>query len=228
MNLPKSWTIVPIGRIVELNPARPAKGAYQGNMHVAFVPMAAVDAIAGEIAFQEKREFSSCLKGYTSFANGDVIFAKITPCMENGKSAIARDLSNGIGFGSTEFHVLRPTPVVNNKYLHHFIRQVRFRKPAEREMRGAVGQKRVPPEFIDHHPFPLPPLAEQHRIVAKIEELFSDLDAGTASLKKAKEQLKTYRQAVLKWAFEGKLTKEWRRQNKPEPASELLKRIKTE
>jgi type I restriction enzyme S subunit len=74
----------------------------------------------------------------------------------------------------------------------------------------------------------LPSLAEQHRIVAKIEELFSDLDDGIASLKKVKEQLKTYRQSVLKWAFEGKLTEEWRKKNKPEPASELLKRIREE
>ena len=81
---------------------------------------------------------------------------------------------------------------------------------------------------IKNQPFPLPPLPEQHRIVAKIEELFSDLDAGIASLRKAKEQLKTYRQSVLKWAFEGKLTEEWRKKNKPEPACELLKRIKAE
>lgn len=93
---------------------------------------------------------------------------------------------------------------------------------------SAVTVKHLSSVTISEIPLPLPPLPEQHRIVAKIEELFSDLDEGIASLKKAKVQLKTYRQSVLKWAFEGKLTGEWRKKNKPEPASELLKRIKEE
>jgi type I restriction enzyme S subunit len=225
---PTSWAKYKIGELSEVNPPKPPKGILHNETLVTFLPMVSIDANLGQITKSERKEFSACLKGFTSFSNGDVIMAKITPCMENGKAAPITDLPYGLGFGSTEFHVLRPSRAIQQNYLFYFIRQVHFRKEAEHQMRGAVGQKRVPPEFIKEYEIPLPPLPEQHRIVAKIEELFSDLDAGIESLRKAKEQLKIYRQSVLKWAFEGKLTEEWRKKNKPEPASELLKRIKTE
>ena len=210
-NRPNSWTEIQLGEVVEINPSKPKKETLHSGAMVAFLPMASVDAIAGQITKVEQKEFGACLKGFTSFSNGDVIMAKITPCMENGKAARVVSLPNGFGFGSTEFHVLRPFGSIDQSYLFYFIRQSHFRKEAERQMRGVVGQKRVPPEYLRESNLPLPPLPEQHRIVAKIEELFSDLDAGIESLRKAKEQLKTYRQSVLKWAFEGKLTEEWRK-----------------
>lgn len=228
MKYPFNWKECTFSDVCEINPGKPNKSLYHPDTPVTFLPMSSVSAENGKVVGGELKKFEDCFKGYTAFSNGDLIFAKITPCMENGKSAVVNDLKNGIGFGSTEFHVIRVTKAINVFYLHYFVRQLSFRKKAEHQMRGAVGQKRVPPEFIANYTIPLPPLPEQHRIVAKIEELFSDLDEGIASLKKAKEQLKTYRQSVLKWAFEGKLTEEWRKKNKPEPASELLKRIKEE
>jgi type I restriction enzyme, S subunit len=111
--------------------------------------MPAVDAEKGAITKPEARPFGKVRKGYTSFREDDVIMAKITPCMENGKAAIARALHNGLGFGSTEFHVFRSNGAILPDFLYHFIRQESFRKAAEHEMTGSVGQKRVPASFLD-------------------------------------------------------------------------------
>ena len=146
-------------------------------MVVSFVPMAAVDERTGAIAVWEERPLAEVSKGFTSFEDGDVLFAKITPCMENGKAALARGLTNGIGRGSTEFHVLRPGARVLGEYIYHFVRQSRFRDEAKRNFTGTAGQQRVPKPFMENALVPLPPLDEQRRIVgilnraAKIERL---------------------------------------------------------
>lgn len=127
--------------------------------------MAAVDEVQGAIVAAELRPYRAVAKGYTSFNEGDVLFAKITPCMENGKAAVARDLSGGLGFGSTEFHVLRPGPKLVRDFLFHWIRQPEFRRQAKAHFTGTAGQQRVPTSFLQDFPFPLPPLAEQRRIV---------------------------------------------------------------
>ena len=151
------------------------------------------------------KDIGKVKKGYTYFGEGDVIFAKITPCMENGKVAITTRLKNGIGFGSTEFHVLRPKEKLLNKFLFNYLIQSSYRNLAQRNMTGTAGQLRVPKRFIEESEIPLPPLPEQKKIVEKIEELFSGLDSGVASLKIAKEQIRLYRQSVLASAFSGKL-----------------------
>ncbi|MFU1476997.1 hypothetical protein ACM25N_04550 [Roseovarius sp. C7] len=126
------------------------------EQQVSFVPMPAVSDKRGAIETPQDQLLSEIWKGYTHFQNGDVIFAKITPCMENGKSAIASDLTNGLACGSTEFHVLRPEGGVLPDYIWRFVRQVNFRKDAEAQMTGAVGQRRVPKTYLEQHPIPLP------------------------------------------------------------------------
>ncbi len=191
--------------------------------------MAAVEAGSGRIDPSEQRSLAAVRKGYTSFLEGDVIFAKITPCMENGKTAVAKGLVGGIGFGSTEFHVLRPNEGVNAEFLYYYIAQEQFRQDARARMTGTAGQLRVPTSFMAEAAFPLPPLAEQRRIVAATEEQFTRLDAGVAALKSARARLKQYRAAVLKAAVEGELTQAWREAHPDtEPASELLARILAE
>ena len=146
--------------------------------------------------------------------------------MENGKAAIACDLINGRGFGSTEFHVISPKAGILSEWLFYFIRQEKFRRNAKANFAGTAGQLRVPADFIKNYPVPLAPNREQHRIVDRIEELFSRLDAGVAALQRAKAQLRRYRQAVLKAAVEGRLTEDWRRAHpEVELAKVLLKRI---
>ena len=119
--------------------------------------------------------------------------------------AVARGLKNGVGFGSSEFHVLRPTERVDAKYLYHFVSSESFRKEAARHMTGAVGLRRVPTAFLSEAELPLVDLDEQRRIVAEIDKQFSRLDEAVANLQRVKANLKRYKAAVLKAAVEGRL-----------------------
>lgn len=192
--------------------------------------MPAVEALTNKVDVAATRPFGEVKKGYTPFSAGDVIFAKITPCMENGKVAVVPDLEHGIALGSTEFHVIRPFGDLLPLWFFYYLSSRAYRSEAEHNMTGAVGQRRVPIDFIAQTKIPLPPLAEQKRIVSKIEELFSELDAGEESLRRARRQLGVYRQSLLKQAFEGKLTAPWRKQNPHllESPEQLLNRIQEE
>ena len=228
-DLPIGWRLANLRGIAEVNP-RLDKSAPADNPTVSFVPMPAVEVSTGVIDVSQTRRLEEVKKGYTPFREGDVLFAKITPCMENGKMAIVPPLKNGLGFGSTEFHVLRPYREISASYIYYLVSSEQFRRDAQHNMTGAVGQRRVPTSYLADQSIPVPPAREQRRIVAKIEELFSELDKGVESLKTAREQLKVYRQAVLKHAFEGKLTAQWREENKDklEKPEQLLARIKQE
>ena len=168
---------VPLGEICAINPRPERASLPAGDAIVSFVPMAAIDERSGAIAVREERPLSEVSKGYTAFEDGDVLFAKITPCMENGKAALARNLANGTGRGSTEFYVLRPGGEVCGEYVYHFVRQPSFREAARRSFTGTAGQQRVPRSFMESVSVPLPPLGEQRRIAgilnraARIERL---------------------------------------------------------
>ena len=159
--------LVPLGEVCTVNPGRRGTRS-SGDLPVSFVPMAAVDEGLGEIADREDRPIAEVDRGYSAFQTGDVLFAKITPCMENGKVAVARDLTNGIGRGSTEFYVLRPGDSILGDYLFFYLRQPRFREQAKRHFTGTAGQQRVPKSFMENAPVPLPPIDEQRRIVAML------------------------------------------------------------
>ena len=146
---------VPLADAVEFNP-KPARGSIPEDFEVSFVPMAAVEACSGRMDLTQVRTYGDVKKGFTSFRDGDVLFAKITPCMENGKMAVAQSLHNGIGFGSTEFHVLRPRHGVDARYVYHFVSSATFRREAAHHMTGAVGQRRVPLSFLQQSELPLP------------------------------------------------------------------------
>ncbi len=165
MNLPDSWIVARLADICVLNPRLPTDARPDEMTEVTFVPMSAVDEKSGTISKPEMRTYREVSKGYTSFLENDVLFAKVTPCMENGKAAIAGALANGLGFGSTEFHVLRPTRFVLPEYIFHFIRQEAFRDRAASAFVGTGGLQRVPPEFLSRIKLPLPTLPEQQRII---------------------------------------------------------------
>jgi type I restriction enzyme S subunit len=226
---PKGWIQTSLGEIAEINPKLPC--VLEDNTEVTFLPMKAVEELTGKFDASIFVPYIEVRKGYTAFINGDIIFAKITPCMENGKVAVVGNLKSGVGFGSTEFHVIRPfLTEFPGKYVFYYLIQESFRRDAKRDMTGSAGQLRVPAKYMQDASLPLPPLPEQVRIVARLEELFARLDAGVEGLRKVKAQLKRYRQAVLKHAFEGKLTEEWRRTHKhqTEPASLFLERLMSE
>jgi len=132
------------------------------------VPMAAVSE-DGYIAVEEERQISQVSAGFTYFERGDVVVAKITPCVENGKAAHTTNLKHDIGFGTTEFHVLRPGPDIVGRYLFYMIWNPHFRFLAARNMTGSAGQRRVPADFVRRLNIPLPPLPEQRRIAAILD-----------------------------------------------------------
>ena len=151
-----------LGDCCELNPRRPSISLSDTDM-VSFVPMPCVSE-NGYLQDVAEEEYGKVKKGFTYFENNDVLFAKITPCMENGKGAIAQDLTNGIGMGSTEFHVLRPVEGKSNSYwLLALTRMPIFRERASKNMSGTGGQKRVGAPFLDNFMVGLPPIEEQNR-----------------------------------------------------------------
>ena len=224
----KAWPVAKLSKVAQPNPRKIANTS-EATAKVHFVPMAAVGTEFGGIDVSSTRPLSEVSKGYTQFIAGDVLFAKITPCMENGKLAVVPELEHKVGFGSTEFHVLRPESSTSAKWIAHYISQQSFRKSAARNMSGSAGQLRVPAGWLADQEIPLPLPEIQEQVIAKIEELFSDLDAGIASLVRAREKLKRYRATILKSAVEGRLTEAWSKQHPPGAKSEsgpaLLSRI---
>jgi type I restriction enzyme S subunit len=202
--LPPGWRWVKLGEVCEINPRRPRLDRAD-DAPTAFVPMSAVDETTGAITDLQIRTYKEVRRGYTYFEEGDVLFAKITPCMENGKAAIARQLPDHLGFGSTEFHVLRPGPTITAEWLWSFVRQERFRKEAKATFRGGVGQQRVPQEFLELHLIPLPPLEEQRRIVAHLDAMQERIGALKAAQEETKARLQNLEQSILGKAFRGEL-----------------------
>jgi len=131
-----------------------------------------------------EKHLSEVEGSYTYFANNDVLLAKITPCFENGKLGIARGLKNGVGFGSSEFFVLRASPKLDPEFLYYFLAQDSFRERGARLMTGAVGHKRVPKEFLENLALPLPPMTEQRRAVAILDEAFAGLEVMRSNAEK--------------------------------------------
>ena len=152
----KGWGLRSLGECCELNPKKGSDRRLTSGIEVSFIPMTAVSE-NGAIKTSEKKTYDEVKVGFTYFAENDVLFAKITPCMENGKGAVAVDLCNGIGFGSTEFHVLRPLAGRSNPYwLYSLTVFDTFRKDATANMTGSAGQRRVPSIFLDKYKVTLP------------------------------------------------------------------------
>lgn len=215
--LPNGWSETTIAEVASINP-RSFDLPPDAEDLVSFVPMAAVEEESGRMDATRHRPWRDVQKGYTRFQDGDVVFAKITPCMENGKFALATGLHGGRAAGTTEVHVLRPTAALSARFLLHFLLQESIRAAAQRAMRGAAGQLRVPPEFLRDLTLPLPPIAEQHRIVAAIEEHLTKLDAAAAALERARANARQYRAALLSTLLDGETLNAYQ----PERLGDLL------
>ena len=188
----KGWGITTLGKCCELNPKRP-KGI-SDDLKVSFVPMPAVSE-QGEIDCTDIKPYLEVKKGFTYFAERDVLFAKITPCMENGKGAVAEGLSNGIGAGSTEFHVLRPIEGKSNPYWLYIITMFDgFRKDARKVMTGTGGQLRVPINFLNEYPITLPPIELQDAF----EQFVRQSDKSKVEIKQAMADLEAMYKQFLR------------------------------
>ncbi len=209
--LPEGWKWARLGEVCEINPRRPKNFTRLTESTTTFIPMSAVNGKAGTIIKPKVVPYSKVFKGYTYFEENDVLFAKITPCMQNGKHLIARNLINGIGFGTTEFHVLRPNRNVLPEWVHYFIRQPYFLQEATGYFTGAVGQQRVPQEFLSNYLIPLPPICKQKRIASKIQELMQEIDKARTACEKQLEAAKTLPSAYLREVFESEEAKKWKK-----------------
>lgn len=197
------WEEKELGKICEINPKKAEVKNEQDNLSVSFVPMKAVDEFSQEITSFDERKLGEVRKGYTYFRDGDVLFAKITPCMENGKVAIAQNLKNGIGFGTTEFHVIRPKEGVLSEWIYAIIRHPEFRDIAKTKMTGSAGQKRVPVHFLETFKIPLPPLAEQKKIVGRLDSLSEKIGKIKNLQSATQNDFAALEQSVLQQAFVG-------------------------
>lgn len=159
---------VPLTAVAEVNP-RPSH--LEETTPVAFVPMALVDEVTGTIRSPETKHAGEIGSGYKQFRSGDVIFARITPSMQNGKSAVVR-LEHEWGYGSTEFHVIRPGRDVIPEWIHAVVRTMSFRRVAQQRFTGTAGQQRVPASFLMDTTIPLPDtVEEQRRIIDEIAQV---------------------------------------------------------
>ncbi len=177
--------------VCEINPKY--DNGLDPNEQCSFVPMEFVDDVTARILRADLRRVGEVQKGYTPFRNGDVLLAKITPCLENGKCAIAKNLVNGIGFGSTEFHVLRAGGPVLPEWLYYFVRQARVRDHLTVRMHGSAGQQRVPSDALEELVIPLPTLPEQRRIAGILDRA----DRLRRMRRYAQEISETFLQAVF-------------------------------
>ena len=165
--------------ICEINPRAEL---LDDNTLVSFVAMPDVSE-DGKINVDTHRTYGEVKKGFTNFKEGDVLFAKITPCMENGKGALATGLENGLGFGSTEFHVLRPNAtIVLGQWLYYLTSWSAFRKDAEKHMTGSAGQKRVPKSFLEKYEVDLPTIDDQEYQVLQLNRIREIIDARRQQL----------------------------------------------
>lgn len=177
---------------VQINPRIPVEIRNTPPVEVTFLKMASVSE-EGKITNRVVRPYDEVKKGFTYFEEGDVLLAKITPCMENGKAAHAINLPKPVGFGSTEFHVFRSGPNIFPRYLFYFLWSESFRKEAATNMAGAAGQKRVPTPYLKNLLIPLPPLDEQKRIAAVLDKA----DALRRQRKEALELTDKFLQSVF-------------------------------
>lgn len=188
--IPVEWEVGPISDIAFVNP-KTNTTLLTDRSEVTFLPMENVSE-SGKVMVNEVREFHEVKNGYTSFKEGDVLFAKITPCMQNGKGAHLTGLKNGVGFGSTEFHVLRPKSSGNSCFIYHLTLSKKFRLVSESYFSGSAGQQRVAKNVFYQYHVPLPPLPEQRRIAAvlsTIDEAIEKTEALIAKLRQVKAGL---------------------------------------
>ena len=185
--LPANWKWSQIAEIGMLSPLNDAEDHAKSS----FFPMSMIACGYGAATKHKVRPWGEIKRGYTHLAEGDVGLAKITPCFENGKSAVFRNLTGGLGSGTTELHIVRPI-LVHPDYILIFLKCPHFIEAGIPMMTGTAGQKRVPTEYFATSPFPLPPLAEQHRIVTKVEEMMAlsdQLDAAQAERETRRNRL---------------------------------------
>lgn len=218
----ESWEQCSLSDVCTVNPKKADTKDLPDELEVSFFPMPALSEIYGEITDPQTRLLKEVRSGFTNFSEGDVVFAKITPCMENGKSAVIGKLVNDIGYGTTEFFVLRCSDRLYNRFLYHLVRDKLFRDKAKAVMAGAVGQQRVPKRYLETYKLNLPKFNEQREIVRILDGSFAKEQQTKEAAEAVLDQIDLMKKSILARAFRGELGT-----NDPseESAVELLKQI---
>jgi type I restriction enzyme S subunit len=203
--VPKHWDVKRLRRVVTMNPSKSEIAHLDRDVEVSFLPMEAVGE-NGELDLTRTRPISEVENGYTYFRNGDVTYAKITPCFENGKGALMQKLEQGVGFGTTELTVVRAkSGHSDGAFIDWLFRSPEFRKNGEASMYGAGGQKRVPDDFVREFLTGIPPVTEQSAIAQFLVIETTKIDSLIAEQEKLIELLKERRSALISAAVTGKI-----------------------
>ena len=224
--IPESWKWVRVAQVVMLNP----KNDLDDHLDTAFIPMPCVsDGFRNSHTFEVKK-WGEIKKGFTHFADGDIGVAKITPCFQNRKSVVFQGLPNGYGAGTTELSIVRViNTTILREYLLWFFKSEYFIVNGVKSFTGTAGQQRIHKDYLATCLFPLPPLAEQKRIVAKIEELLPYLDRYEKAWNRLEEFNRRFpadmQKSILQMAIQGKLVEQ-----RPEEGTgeELYRQIQAE
>ena len=193
----ENWPQCTLGKACKINPKKSEDIRLQPNLEVSFVPMPAVTE-NGKMDSSIIKIYDEVKTGFTYFSERDVLFAKITPCMENGKGAVAVNLKNEIGFGSTEFHVIRPIAEKTNPYWIYVLTVFeKFRKDAAKNMTGSAGQRRVPASFLENYQISLPPIDLQNQFA----DFVAEVDKSKADMQKALDQTQLLFNSLMQQYF---------------------------
>lgn len=201
---PYEWEEKILDDVCYINPTTIIPEDFNDDTEVSFLPMTNVEADTNKY-IESIEKYQKVKKGYTKFQENDILFAKITPCMENGKICVINKLKSKIGFGSTEFHVIRNKENVFIDFIYYFVSSEEFRMNAKQKMTGAVGQKRVPASYLTNHIIKIPNIELQKTIADNIQNIFDKVDNIENNINENIDKLNVLKQAVLKKAFDGKL-----------------------
>lgn len=197
---------IPIKDVCEINPKKSeVRNLVDASIEVSFLPMAELNEFRSDFNASQTKEISEVYKGYTYFKESDVLLAKVTPCFENGKAGISRNLKNGIGFGSSEFHVIRPNEKILPDWIYYSVLTQKFRDAGVLAFTGSSGLKRVPAKFVQNWKISLPPIDEQRQIISRINEAISKLTKVKSTYMGTLDFYKSLKESILDKAFKGEL-----------------------
>jgi len=221
-DIPEHWEVVKLKRVARINPSRSeAFELRDSNDPVVFLPMERV-SVDGQVDQSERRSVREVWQGFTYFRRGDVVVAKITPCFENGKGACLTGLDTEIGFGTTEFIVLRPSEAVSAEFLYQLTMLAEFRLLGVESMTGAAGQQRVSPDFVANFGVPVPPKHEQDRIVAYVEQKAAKFRALIDRARHEIDLIREYRTRLIADVVTGKVDVRGLAPDEPPSADEQI------
>lgn len=202
--IPAHWKVKRIKYIALVNPKKSEIKYLSPDIEVTFIPMENITA-TGIVDYTLTNTVENLINSYTYFRDGDIIMAKVTPCFENGNIAIVDGLSNGIGFGTTELHVLRCNNENYSRFLFYYLQSNTFKLKGISEMYGVAGLKRIPTDFVLNYKLGLPNYEEQKAIAGYLDQKTTEIDSLIADIQTQMAKLKEYRESLISEAVTGKI-----------------------